>query len=247
MEKDKKKTIVVLTGAGISKESGIPTFRDAGEGLWENYDINEVCTAEAIKRNPELVHNFYNEFRDKYKDCEPNDAHKLLVELEKDYDVQIVTQNVDNLHEKAGSTNVLHLHGEIMKCRDCGNSKYIFDIPQDKNGNYNTYPGMKIIDDKGTEHPVRPHIVFFNEDVPNISKARKLMQNADIGVVIGTSFNVYPAAGLIDDIPYGNPIYYIDPFPSIDQVAYSDVQVIDEVATKGVKKLIEILWQMKNK
>lgn len=241
MEKDKKKTIVVLTGAGISKESGIPTFRDAVEGLWENYDINEVCTAEAIKRNPELVHNFYNEFRNKYKDCEPNDAHKLLVELEKDYNVQIITQNVDNLHEKAGSTNVLHLHGEIMKCRDCGNPKYIFDIPQDGNGNYNTYPGMKIVDDKGTEHPIRPHIVFFHEDVPNISKAASLMKKADICIVIGTSFNVYPAAGLIDYVNVGNPIYYIDPFPSIDQVSYPDVQVIDEVATKGMEILTEKL------
>ena len=168
-----------------------------------------------------------------------------MVELEKDYDVQIVTQNVDNLHEKAGSTNVLHLHGEIMKCRDCGNPKYIFDIPLDENGNYNTYPGMKITDDKGTEHPIRPHIVFFHEDVPNITKAIKLCKNADIFVCIGSSMQVYPAAGLIDYVNVGNPIYYIDPFPSINQVSYPDVQVIDEVATKGVKKLIEILCATK--
>lgn len=240
-----KKKLVILTGAGISKESGIPTFRDAVDGLWENYDVNDVCTAEAIRRNPELVHNFYNELRSKYKEAKPNEAHKLLVELEKDYDVYVITQNVDNLHEQAGSSNVLHLHGEIMKCRDIGNTDYIFDIPQDENGNYNTYHGMKITDDKGTEHPVRPHIVFFHEDVPNITKAQKIMKNADICVVIGTSFNVYPAAGLIDYVPYGNPIYYIDPFPSIDQVSYSDVQVIDEVATKGVKKLMDILCKMK--
>ncbi len=231
-----KKKIVVLTGAGISKESGIPTFRDAVDGLWENYDINDVCTAEAIKRNPELVHNFYNELRAKYKDAKPNEAHKLLYELEKDYDVEIITQNVDNLHEQAGSTKVLHLHGEIMKCRDTGNTNYIFDIPCDEEGNYNTYHGMKI-----DGHTVRPHIVFFHEDVPNITKAASLMKKADICVVIGSSMQVYPAAGLIDYVNVGNPIYYIDPFPSIDQVSYPDVQVIDEVATKGMEILTEKL------
>lgn len=231
-----KKKIVVLTGAGISKESGIPTFRDAVDGLWENYSINDVCTAEAIRRDPELVHNFYNELRKKYKDAKPNEAHKLLYDLEKYYDVQIITQNVDNLHEQAGSTNVLHLHGEIMKCRDTGNTNYIFDIPCDENGDYNTHPGMKIED-----HTVRPHIVFFNEDVPNISKAQTLMKKADICIVIGTSFNVYPAAGLIDYVNVGNSIYYIDPFPRIDQVSYSDVIIIDEVATKGMEKLFDIL------
>lgn len=231
-----KKKIVVLTGAGISKESGIPTFRDAVDGLWENYDINDVCTAEAIKRNPELVHNFYNELRAKYKDAKPNEAHKLLYELEKDYDVEIITQNVDNLHEQAGSTKVLHLHGEIMKCRDTGNTNYIFDIPCDEEGNYNTYHGMKI-----DGHTVHPHIVFFHEDVPNITKAASLMKKADICVVIGSSMQVYPAAGLIDYVNVGNPIYYIDPFPSIDQVSYPDVQVIDEVATKGMEILTEKL------
>lgn len=231
-----KKKIVVLTGAGISKESGIPTFRDTVDGLWENYDINDVCTAEAIKRNPELVHNFYNELRAKYKDAKPNEAHKLLYELEKDYDVEIITQNVDNLHEQAGSTKVLHLHGEIMKCRDTGNTNYIFDIPCDEDGNYNTYHGMKI-----DGHTIRPHIVFFHEDVPNITKAASLMKKADICVVIGSSMQVYPAAGLIDYVNVGNPIYYIDPFPSIDQVSYPDVQVIDEVATKGMEILTEKL------
>ena len=233
---EKKKKLVVLTGAGISKESGIPTFRDAVDGLWENYNINDVCTAEAIKKDPELVHKFYNELRNKYKDANPNDAHKLLAELEKDYDVYIITQNVDNLHEQAGSTNVLHLHGEIMKCRDTGNTEYIFDIPQDENGKYNTYHGMKI-----DGHSVRPHIVFFNEDVPNISKAQTLMKNADICVIIGTSFKVYPAAGLIDYVHFGNDIYYIDPFPQIDQVIYSDVKIINKVATEGVKELIKLL------
>lgn len=204
--------------------------------MWENYDINDVCTAEAIKRNPELVHNFYNELRTKYKDAKPNEAHKLLYELEKDYDVEIITQNVDNLHEQAGSTKVLHLHGEIMKCRDTGNTNYIFDISCDEDGNYNTYHGMKI-----DGHTIRPHIVFFHEDVPNITKAASLMKKADICVVIGSSMQVYPAAGLIDYVNVGNPIYYIDPFPSIDQVSYPDVQVIDEVATKGMEILTEKL------
>lgn len=204
--------------------------------MWENYDINDVCTAEAIKRNPELVHNFYNELRTKYKDAKPNEAHKLLYELEKDYDVEIITQNVDNLHEQADSTKVLHLHGEIMKCRDTGNTNYIFDISCDEDGNYNTYHGMKI-----DGHTIRPHIVFFHEDVPNITKAASLMKKADICVVIGSSMQVYPAAGLIDYVNVGNPIYYIDPFPSIDQVSYPDVQVIDEVATKGMEILTEKL------
>ena len=204
--------------------------------MWENYDINDVCTAEAIKRNPELVHNFYNELRTKYKDAKPNEAHKLLYELEKDYDVEIITQNVDNLHEQAGSTKVLHLHGEIMKCRDTGNTNYIFDISCDEDGNYNTDHGMKI-----DGHTIRPHIVFFHEDVPNITKAASLMKKADICVVIGSSMQVYPAAGLIDYVNVGNPIYYIDPFPSIDQVSYPDVQVIDEVATKGMEILTEKL------
>ena len=231
-----KKKLVVLTGAGISKESGIPTFRDAVDGLWENYDINDVCTAEAIRKDPELVHNFYNELRAKYKDAKPNDAHLLLKTLEDKYDVYIITQNVDNLHEQAGSSNVLHLHGEIMKCRDTGNTKFIFDIPQDENGNYNTYPGMKI-----DGRTVRPHIVFFHEDVPNITKAQTLMKSADICVIIGTSMNVYPAAGLIDYVYYSNPIYYIDPFPHIDQVSYPDVIIINKKATEGVKELVNLL------
>ena len=160
----------------------------------------------------------------------------MLYELEKDYDVEIITQNVDNLHEQAGSTKVLHLHGEIMKCRDTGNTNYIFDISCDEDGNYNTYHGMKI-----DGHTIRPHIVFFHEDVPNITKAASLMKKADICVVIGSSMQVYPVAGLIDYVNVGNPIYYIDPFPSIDQVSYPDVQVIDEVATKGMEILTEKL------
>lgn len=232
-----KKKLVVLTGSGISKESGIPTFRDSADGLWENYDLNQVCTAQALKIDPETVHEFYNIFRNNYKDAQPNKAHKILSDLEKDYDVQIITQNVDNLHEKAGSTNVLHLHGEIMKCRDKGNTNYIFDIPQDENGEYRTYHKMTI-----DGHPIRPHIVFFGEDVPNYPKAASIVKKADILVIVGTSFNVYPAAGLIDSAEYGIPIYYIDPHPAaIDKGIYSDVKIIKKTATEGMEELLKEL------
>lgn len=231
-----KKKLVVLTGAGISAESGIPTFRDAVDGLWENYSIEDVCTAEAIRRDPELVHNFYNELRLKYCSAVPNEAHRKLVDLEKDYDVYIITQNVDNLHEQAGSSNVLHLHGEMMKCRDVNNTEIVFDIPEDADGKKRTYPGMRI-----DGHEVRPHIVFFHEDVPNITKAAHLMMEADLCIVIGTSFNVYPAAGLIDYLPSGCPIYYIDPRPSISASSYPGVEVIAAVATKGMAQLADRL------
>lgn len=173
--------------------------------------------------------------RNKFKDCLPNEAHKAIAELEKDYEVTVITQNVDNLHEKAGSTHVIHLHGEIMKCRDTGNTKFIYDIPQDENGEYNTYPGMKI-----DGRTMRPHVVFFGEDVPNLELAASYVKNADICVVIGTSFNVYPAAGLVQYVPYGNPIYYIDPNPAYTP-DYPDIEVIPEVATKGMKILKEKL------
>lgn len=228
------KRIVILTGSGVSVESGISTFRDAG-GLWENFNIEEVCTAGCLKKDPEGVHNFYNMLRNKFKDCPPNEAHKAIAELEKDYEVTVITQNVDNLHEKAGSTHVIHLHGEIMKCRDTGNTKFIYDIPQDENGEYNTYPGMKI-----DGRTMRPHVVFFGEDVPNLELAASYVKNADICVVIGTSFNVYPAAGLVQYVPYGNPIYYIDPNPAYTP-DYPDIEVIPEVVTKGMKILKEKL------
>ena len=235
-----KQKLVFITGAGISKESGIPTFRDAVEGLWENYKIEDVCTAEAFRKEPELIHEFYNKLRNNYKNAKPNKAHKLIAELEKDYDVIVITQNVDNLHEKAGSTNVIHLHGEIMKCRDKGNTNYIFDIPQDENGEYNTYHKMMIDD-----HPIRPHIVFFNEDVPNMPIAISKVKEADIVVIIGTSFIVYPAASLIDYVQYGNPIFYIDPKPSnFNKEFYSDVKIIEKIATKGIEDFIKQLKEL---
>ena len=223
------KKIVFLTGAGISKESGIPTFRDAGDGLWENCNVQEVATHSAIVRNPDLVYKFINELRNKYKDCTPNEAHKLIAELEKDYEVVVITQNIDTLHEQAGSTNVVHLHGDLSKVRAIDNYNLLFDYEED------ITPESVI---RG--HKVRPHIVLFGEEVPNIEIASNILCDADICVVIGTSFNVYPAANLLMYVPYGNPIYYIDPNPAYTP-DYPDIKVIKEVATTGMKVLVETL------
>ena len=223
------KKIVFLTGAGISKESGIPTFRDAGDGLWENCNVQEVATHSAIVRNPDLVYKFINELRNKYKDCTPNEAHKLIAELEKDYEVVVITQNIDTLHEQAGSTNVVHLHGDLSKVRAIDNYNLLFDYEED------ITPESVI---RG--HKVRPHIVLFGEEVPNIEIASNILCDADICVVIGTSFNVYPAANLVMYVPYGNPIYYIDPNPAYTP-NYPDIKVIKEVATTGMKVLVETL------
>ena len=223
------KKIVFLTGAGISKESGIPTFRDAGDGLWENCNVQEVATHSAIVRNPDLVYKFINELRNKYKDCTPNEAHKLIAELEKDYEVVVITQNIDTLHEQAGSTNVVHLHGDLSKVRAVDNYNLLFDYEED------ITPESVI---RG--HKVRPHIVLFGEEVPNIEIASNILCDADICVVIGTSFNVYPAANLVMYVPYGNPIYYIDPNPAYTP-DYPDIKVIKEVATTGMKTLVETL------
>ena len=223
------KKIVFLTGAGISKESGIPTFRDAGDGLWENCNVQEVATHSAIVMNPDLVYKFINELRNKYKDCTPNEAHKLIAELEKDYEVVVITQNIDTLHEQAGSTNVVHLHGDLSKVRAIDNYNLLFDYEED------ITPESVI---RG--HKVRPHIVLFGEEVPNIEIASNILCDADICVVIGTSFNVYPAANLVMYVPYGNPIYYIDPNPAYTP-DYPDIKVIKEVATTGMKVLVETL------
>lgn len=223
------KKIVFLTGAGISKESGIPTFRDAGDGLWENCNVQEVATHSAIVRNPDLVYKFINELRNKYKDCTPNEAHKLIAELEKDYEVVVITQNIDTLHEQAGSTNVVHLHGDLSKVRAIDNYNLLFDYEED------ITPESVI---RG--HKVRPHIVLFGEEVPNIEIASKILCDADICVVIGTSFNVYPAANLVMYVPYGNPIYYIDPNPAYTP-DYPDIKVIKATATEGMKELLKII------
>ena len=223
------KKIVFFFFFGISKESGIPTFRNAGDGLWENCNVQEVATHSAIVRNPDLVYKFINELRNKYKDCTPNEAHKLIAELEKDYEVVVITQNIDTLHEQAGSTNVVHLHGDLSKVRAIDNYNLLFDYEED------ITPESVI---RG--HKVRPHIVLFGEEVPNIEIASNILCDADICVVIGTSFNVYPAANLVMYVPYGNPIYYIDPNPA-HTTDYPDIKIIKEVATTGMKILVETL------
>lgn len=223
------KRIVFLTGAGISKESGIPTFREAGDGLWENYDVEEVATSRAIRSNPELVYKFINELRNKYKDCKPNSAHKDIAELEKEYEVVVITQNIDNLHEQAGSTNVIHLHGDLSKVRAIDDDNLLFDYEED-------ITPETIIEG----HKVRPHIVLFGEDVPNMDIAREIVFNSDICVIIGTSFNVYPAAGLIEYVGYDKYIYYIDPSPAY-MPDYPTINVIKATATEGMKELLKLL------
>ncbi len=223
-----KKKLVVSTGAGVSAESGISTFRDAG-GLWENYPVMQVASAEGFRHDPELVHEFYNARRRDLLKAEPNAAHKALAGLEKDYDVYIITQNVDDLHERAGSSHVLHLHGELMKMRSVTNPDYIEPLSIE---HLETTPATR----GRNGDRMRPHIVFFNEPVPNIDKAIRLAQEADIFVVIGTSLVVYPAAGLINCVRPGTPIYYIDPNPA-DVSGIPDVTVIKEPATKGMEIL----------
>ena len=222
------KKIAVLTGAGISAESGISTFRDAG-GLWDEYPVMEVASHDGFVRNPALVHKFYNRRRKELLSCQPNAAHLGLKELERWYDVHIITQNVDNLHEKAGSTNVLHLHGELMKIRSMRDESRVYTLTPD---NIETSPDTR--DPYGD--PVRPHIVFFQEPVPNITLAADIVKQADIVVVIGTSLVVYPAAGLLYYAKRGTPIYYIDPKPA--EIGMPNLTVIAKKATEGVKELI---------
>lgn len=223
------KKIVFLTGAGISAESGIPTFRDAVTGLWENHRVEDVATHRAIVEHPDVVYNFMNELRKKYAGCKPNDAHKIIAELEKDYNVVVITQNVDTLHEQAGSTNVIHLHGNLNQVRAIDDDNLYFEYLD------NITPETEI---RG--HKVRPHIVLFGEDVPNIKLASKELLDADICVVVGTSFNVYPAAGLVQYVEHGVPIYYIDPNPA-PTPEYPDIKVIKATATEGMKQLIQKL------
>lgn len=225
-----KPKLVVSTGAGISAESGITTFRDAG-GLWENYPVMEVASADGFRRNPALVHDFYNARRKDLITKQPNAAHRALMELEKDYDVWVITQNVDDLHERAGSSHVLHLHGELMKIRSVSDPDYIESLDID---HLTTTP-----ETRGRNGDLmRPHIVFFQEPVPNIEKAVELTAEADIFVVIGTSLNVYPAAGLLHYVRHGVPVYYIDPNPAATPPG---VAVIKATATDGMRRLAELL------
>ena len=230
MEKPK---LVISSGAGISAESGISTFRDAG-GLWENYPVMEVCSADGFCRNPKLVHEFYNARRKDLVSKQPNDAHKILAELENYFDVYVITQNVDDLHERAGSSKILHLHGELMKMRSVKNPDYVESLDLE---HLETTP--ETIGKNGDR--MRPHIVFFQEAVPNMETAVDWVHEADIFVVIGTSLNVYPAAGLLHYVRPGIPIYYIDPNPADITITNPEIHIIKAKATEGMKILKNIL------
>ncbi|MEN9964373.1 MAG: hypothetical protein RL582_1468 [Bacteroidota bacterium] len=223
------KHIVVLTGAGISAESGLQTFRDH-DGLWNGYKVEEVATPDAFQKNPQLVLDFYNMRRKNVLEAQPNQAHINLVALEKKYKVTIITQNVDDLHEKAGSKNVMHLHGEIFKMRSVKNNNINFEIKGDINLG-------DLADDGGQ---LRPDIVWFNEPVPMIEIAAEIASTADVFVVIGTSLQVYPAAGLLDYVPDQIPKYVIDKkMPEVRGV--SNLTCIEDLASSGTNKLLELL------
>lgn len=224
-----KKRLVVLTGAGMSAESGIATFRGAG-GLWNNERVEDVATPEAFYRNPQKVLDFYNYRRKELFNVEPNDGHRILAELEDKFDVRIITQNVDNLHERAGSSYVLHLHGELMKVRSTGGREEVFELTPD---NLEIHVGDKC--PKG--HQLRPHIVWFGEAVPEIENAMNEVDKADVLLIIGTSMQVYPAAGLINYAPYDTPIFLID--PNEVSLHNSRVTVIQKGASEGMREFVE--------
>ena len=232
------KHIVVLTGAGVSAESGIQTFRDA-DGLWENHRVEDVASPEGFERNPEMVLRFYNERRQQLLKVQPNVAHFALAELETGYKVTVVTQNIDDLHERGGSTNIIHLHGELLKSRSVKNETRTFECRTDIN-----------IGDKAADGgQLRPFIVWFGESVPKIWVAAQAVQSADIVMVIGSSMQVYPAAGLVGQARGGVPVIYIDPKPSLnyEMEHNKNLRVVAEKATTGVRKVVdELLDLIKN-
>ncbi len=226
--------VVVLTGAGISAESGLKTFRDSG-GLWEGYDVHDVATPEAWQQNPKLVLDFYNERRKNVLNAQPNKAHKALVRLEQRYDVQIITQNVDDLHERAGSKNVLHLHGEILKARSTRDPNLVYPWKKD----------MHLGDTCESGSQLRPHIVWFGEDVPLIGKAASICAQADILLVIGTSLVVYPAAGLTAYVPPHCRKIIINPnIP--DSARIQGFETVAAPATQGVPPVVDELLRNKS-
>lgn len=233
---EKKLKLVVSTGAGVSAESGMSTYRDAG-GLWDNYPVMQVASADGFRRDPALIHQFYSNLRKKLVDLKPNAAHIGLAQLEQYFDVRVITQNVDDLHERGGSTSVLHLHGELMKMRSLTHPERVYDLT---GGDLTTTVDSR--DPYGD--PIRPHIVFFQEAVPNFEPAVRLVEQADIFVVIGTSLVVYPAASLLSYVRRGTPIYYIDPRPA--SVGSLPVTIIRENATTGVAKLRQLLLEKYN-
>ena len=214
----------------MSAESGIKTFRDA-DGLWEGHDIYEVASPIGFYKNPELVLDFYNQRRKQLLEVMPNEGHKNLALLEKKYQVTIVTQNVDDLHERAGSTSVLHLHGELRKARSTENDALIYDWDSD----------IVIGDICEQNSQLRPHIVWFGEDGPMLEKAIEITLKADILVIIGTSMQVYPAASLIDYVQPNTPIYFIDPKPAVQKNAFNNLTIIEDIASSGTKQLLKLL------
>jgi NAD-dependent deacetylase len=221
-----KKNLVVFTGAGISAESGIQTFR-AADGLWEGHNAEDVATPQGFSKNPALVLDFYNQRRRQLLTVKPNAAHLILAELENDFNVHVITQNVDNLHEKAGSSNVLHLHGELLKVRSTVNKYEILDWDKDL--------VLGDLDKNGNQ--LRPHIVWFGEMVPELENAVDIVSNADIFLIVGTSLQVYPAASLIEFCNEKTKIYYIDPNPaSVTHIAL-DVKIIAQKASIGMKTI----------
>jgi len=224
------KKLVVLTGAGISAESGLKTFRDS-DGLWEGHNVMEVATPEAFAKNPKLVLEFYNQRRKQLLTVSPNKAHRNLAKLENDFDVEIITQNVDNLHEAAGSSKITHLHGELLKVRSSLHENLVLDWKKD----------LVIGDLAEDNSQLRPHIVWFGEMVPMLDKAIEITKNADILIIIGTSMQVYPAASLIDYIKADTPIYFIDPKPAVFEHQFNNLTIIKDVASSGTDTLIQLL------
>lgn len=229
------KKIVVLTGAGMSAESGISTFRDSN-GLWENHDVMEVASPEGWRRNPKLVLDFYNARRKQLLEVSPNAGHFALVEMERDFDVHIITQNVDDLHERAGSSKVLHLHGELRKSRSFTDQNLVYPCDVDIN--------LGDICEKGSQ--LRPHIVWFGEMVPMLEPAAELVVEADVALIVGTSMQVYPAAGLVGYAMPGIPIIYVDPNPAINYELsrMKNLKVLAEKAGTGVAKVLEELKRL---
>lgn len=224
------KKIVVLTGAGMSAESGLQTFRDA-DGLWEGHDVMQVASPEGWYKDPLLVLDFYNQRRSQLLNVKPNEAHCLLADLERDFDVEIITQNVDDLHERAGSTKILHLHGELLKVRSTQNENLVYDWSKNLEQGDLCELGSQL----------RPHIVWFGEAVPLLEDAIDITATADYLLIIGTSMQVYPAASLINYVKPDIPIYFIDPKPAINESYFDNLMIIPEKAGAGMKQFIKII------
>lgn len=224
------KKMVILTGAGISAESGLKTFRDA-DGLWEGHDVMQVATPEGWQRNKELVLEFYNQRRQQLLETSPNEAHRAIAEAEAHFKVTVITQNIDDLHERAGSSAVLHLHGELLKVRSTGDPRLVYPWKKD----------LKSGDLCEKEHQLRPDVVWFGEAVPMMENAVEEVLRADVMLIVGTSLSVYPAASLLQYAPTGIPVFLVDPRPAVGISAHPGLQIISENATTGVPIALERL------